>query len=213
MTHYITNIEVQLLPQKALLLSKSNVLLVSDLHLGKVEHFRLSGIGLPTGPTESTMERLDSMVQQYSPSYIIFLGDLFHSKKNSAYSLFEQWRLSHKNLKMLLINGNHDIMTRNDYLSLDLELHVEYEIESLWLTHEPQTVLPTETRFNLAGHIHPGIRLKGKGKQSLTLPCFWFTDKQGILPAFGQFTGKYLMDFHENSTIFAIANDQIIKIK
>jgi uncharacterized protein len=213
LTFNILGLQVHLLPEKALLLPENKVLILSDLHLGKVEHFRASGIGLPAGPTESTLITLDTLIHKIKPTHIIFLGDLFHSRKNTSYSLFEDWRYSHREIQMSLIHGNHDIMSNADYLNLGLDLYFEYQIGPLWLTHEPQTILPTETRFNLAGHIHPGIRLKGKGKQSLTLPCFWFTDKQGIVPAFGQFTGKYLMDIHENSTIFAIANDQIIKIK
>lgn len=212
MTFNLSGFDIQLLPQKALLLTRDNVLVVSDLHLGKIEHFRASGIGLPSGATEQTLVILDQLVKQFMPSKVIFLGDLFHSRKNSAYTLFEDWRLLYSDLDMILVNGNHDIMSNRDYLELGLEVHFEFQIGSLWFTHEPQTITQEETRFNLAGHIHPGIRLKGKGKQSLTLPCFWFGDRQGLMPAFGRFTGKHIIDIHENNAIFAIANDQIVKI-
>ena len=209
----ISGVEVHLLPQKVLLLHTENILIISDLHLGKVEHFRASGIGLPQGATEKTLLLLDQLTQKWMPSQIIFLGDLFHSRKNTSYDLFDSWRTQYPALSMILVNGNHDIMTSDDYLGLGLEVCHEYHINKLWLTHEPQQISKEETRFNLAGHIHPGIKLKGKGKQSLTLPCFWFGDRQGLMPAFGYFTGKHLVEINENNTIFAIANDQIIRIK
>jgi uncharacterized protein len=208
----ISGIEVQLLHQKAILLKESKVLVVSDLHLGKIEHFRASGIGLPVGATEQTIVVLDQLVVAWNPTQIIFLGDLFHSYKNSAFSLFEDWRLRYRELDMILIHGNHDIMSNQDYSVLGLKTYPEYQIGALWLTHELQPITDEESRFNLSGHVHPGIRLHGKGKQSLTLPCFWFGDRQGLLPAFGHFTGKHMVDIHKNSTIFAIANDQIIRI-
>jgi DNA ligase-associated metallophosphoesterase len=204
--------EVLLLSQKALFLPTKRILLVSDLHLGKIEHFRASGIGLPLGATEQTILILDQLIQQWKPLQIIFLGDLFHSRKNSAFTLFEDWRLRYSDIEMILIHGNHDIMSNQDYYDLGLKIYSEYHIGSIWLTHEPQIITNEESRFNLAGHVHPGIRLRGKGKQSLTLPCFWFGDRQGLMPAFGQFTGKHLVDIHENTIIFAIANDQVIRI-
>lgn len=212
MNFNLSGFEVLLLSQKALFLPAQRILLVSDLHLGKIEHFRASGIGLPLGATERTIFILDQLIQQWNPLQIIFLGDLFHSRKNSAFTLFEDWRLRYGDIEMILIHGNHDILSNQDYYDLGLKIHSEYDIGSIWLTHEPQIITNEESRFNLAGHVHPGVRLRGKGKQSLTLPCFWFGERQGLMPAFGHFTGKHLVDIHENTIIFAIANDQVIRI-
>ena len=57
--------------------------------------------------------------------------------------------------------------------------------------HHPQI---HATHFVLAGHLHPVFRLYGKGRDSLRLPCFVAEPRQAWLPAFGEFTGGWLMD-------------------
>ena len=80
------------------------------------------------------------------------------------------------------------------------------------LCHEPMEEAPTDS-YVLCGHLHPGIRLVGKGRQSLRLPCFQFGPYQGILPAFGQFTGLAMIEPEEKDQIFAIAEDQVLPIR
>ena len=43
--------------------------------------------------------------------------------------------------------------------------------------------------YVLAGHLHPGVRLHGPGRQSVRLPCFAFGRNAALLPAFSEFTG------------------------
>ena len=43
--------------------------------------------------------------------------------------------------------------------------------------------------YFFSGHIHPGIRIDGAGRQSLYFPCFYFGKKYAVLPAFSRFTG------------------------
>jgi hypothetical protein len=33
-------------------------------------------------------------------------------------------------------------------------------------------------------HLYPGVKLKSKAKQNLSLPCFYFAEHFAILPAF-----------------------------
>ena len=65
----------------------------------------------------------------------------------------------------------------------------------------------------MAGHIHPAIRLKGKGKQSIQLPCFVFREHNAILPAFGSFTGTATIQAKPGDQVYAIADKQVIKVK
>jgi metallophosphoesterase superfamily enzyme len=66
--------------------------------------------------------------------------------------------------------------------------------------------------YNLAGNIHPGVLLQGKGKQAVTLPCFYFGERQGILPAFGSFTGLARIQPKKEDRIFVIAESTVVKI-
>ena len=84
------------------------------------------------------------------------------------------------------------------------------EIDTFLLTHHPTI---KEGFFNFSGHIHPGIMLRGSGAQSLKLPCFFQKENQMILAAFGEFTGKHILKPQQNDIVYAIANDEVIKIK
>ncbi|HNU41619.1 MAG TPA: phosphoesterase, partial [Cyclobacteriaceae bacterium] len=64
--------------------------------------------------------------------------------------------------------------------------------------------------YNLSGHIHPAVRLKGTGRQSVMLPCFYFGKQQGILPAFGSFTGMARIVPKKEDRIFVIAENKVI---
>ena len=58
--------------------------------------------------------------------------------------------------------------------------------------------------YFFSGHLHPGIRIRGMGKQSLQFPCFYFGGQYAILPAFGRFTGTVSIDPLPESNVFAI---------
>ncbi|MFT6748906.1 MAG: metallophosphoesterase superfamily enzyme, partial [Flavobacterium sp.] len=62
------------------------------------------------------------------------------------------------------------------------------------------------------GHIHPGIKLKGKGKQFVKLSCFYVKENQIILPSFGTFTGNYFVSPTKNEQIYAIVDKEVVKI-
>jgi metallophosphoesterase superfamily enzyme len=59
-------------------------------------------------------------------------------------------------------------------------------------------------RYVFSGHIHPGIRLSGPGKQSVRLPCYVFSENHALLPAFSHFTGLALIDPEKTDRVFAV---------
>ena len=75
--------EFHLLPQKAIFWKNKNTLLISDLHLGKITHFRKAGIAIPTEALLRNFNILEFLIREYKPQRIILLGDLFHSAFNS----------------------------------------------------------------------------------------------------------------------------------
>ena len=202
---------MRLLPQKAIWEPENKYLIISDCHLGKVEHFRASGIGLPINAIDDTINKLKSLLQTFEPNHVIFLGDLFHSIKNESFEKLKILIANHKIIDFSLIVGNHDIMNKDDYSTRGLSVYDEMFYGNLWLTHEPQAEV-RHGLYNLAGHIHPGIRLKGTAKQSISLPCFYFGQNTGILPAFGYFTGKHLIKADKKSRIFAISENNIYNV-
>jgi DNA ligase-associated metallophosphoesterase len=199
---------VQVLPEKAMLIPEYGMLVISDLHLGKDIHFRNSGIPIPSQVGEKTFSALDDLLTKYTCHTILFLGDLFHSIKNKSFETFASWIDKWKDVRSFkLILGNHDMYPAADYERIGLQILSHYKLGSLLFEHQPRTI--TNDYYHISGHIHPAVRLKGKGKQSMKLPCFWFTNQFAILPAFGHFTGTYVINPSKNDRIFVIADGLI----
>ena len=110
---------------------------------------------------------------------------------------------------MVLVAGNHDIIDQKHYKNLNIEVCSELVVDEFLLTHHPEE---REHYFNFSGHIHPGIELRGLGRQSLKLPCFFKKPNQMILPAFGEFTGKYFLIPTEHDCVYAITKEEVILI-
>ena len=212
--HILLKQTLRLLPQKAIFWDEEQALIVADVHLGKVGHFRKAGIAIPKSMEQEDLAALSDIIHETKPKSIIFLGDLFHSDMNNDWDWFVLWRNLFKGIRMILIRGNHDIIHDDFYTKLDFELHDQLYIGPFLLVHEPLKVakLALEQRYVLSGHIHPGVSLKGKGKQAVTLPCFYFGDKQGILPAFGRFTGKVCIMHERTDFVFGVLQNKVIAL-
>lgn len=198
--------------QKAIYWPKNKSLFIADLHLGKINHFRKAGIALPPQAAEQNISNLASLIQKYDVQKVIFLGDLFHSYKNDEWNSFVHFLETYPQIEYILVQGNHDIFPSQEYEKAKLILVDELRIGPFLCTHYPLESIQ-DGEYNLCGHIHPGVVLRGKGKQRLKLPCFYFKKNQGILPAFGTFTGSSAINSNGASCIYAIAGEELMKIE
>ncbi len=199
---------LELHPSGAVFWKEESVLLISDVHLGKVTHFRKYGSPVPQKAIDHNFEVLEQNLNYFRPQTVCFLGDLFHSSMNSEWHRFESW-VKKAQAKFLLVAGNHDIISPLKYEALGIALVPELSWGPFYLTHYPEE---REGYFNLSGHIHPAVRLRGHGRQSLRLPCFFRNKHQLILPAFGAFTGSHILEKNEGDEVYAIAEAAVIKI-
>jgi len=196
-------------PSGALFWKEKKLLLISDVHLGKVSHFRKHGVAIPNDAILENFKRLNTIVEVFAPEKLIFLGDLFHSSKNQEWNLFEEW-VSCCVSEITLVAGNHDIINKKHYTQIKVNVVQSLEIDDFLLTHHPTV---KEGFFNFSGHIHPGVILRGLGGQSLKLRCFYQNKNQMILPAFGEFTGKHIVKPTQEDVIYAIANEEVVLVK
>ncbi len=63
-----------------------------------------------------------------------------------------------------------------------------------------------------AGHLHPGVKLSGKGRQAITLPCFYFGRQYGLLSAFGNFTGMAKLAVKRDDRVFIIIKEKVMEM-
>ena len=210
MTHPIQlrNQSFQMHFSGALFWVEKSMLLISDVHLGKISHFRKYGAAVPQQAIQQNFDTLNSAVEFFTPKTIIFMGDLFHSSLNSEWALFEDWVHS-KKIEIILVSGNHDIISPLKYEDIHIKVISELVIDSFLLTHHPEV---RDEFFNFSGHIHPAIKLSGLGRQSVRLPCFYKTEFQMILPAFGEFTGNHTLEPCDGCEVYALLGDSVLPV-
>ncbi len=180
-------------------------LILSDLHLGKSGHFRKAGIAVPQTVFMEDMQRLVAQIQFFKPRLLIIVGDLFHSNANKEHDLFVKWRNDFPAIEIHLVMGNHDILKKKFYDDAGIiNGNCELNIGGFSFTHDINDCQLPTGNYIFSGHIHPGIQLNGAGKQSLRFPCFYFGKEYAVLPAFGKFTGTYLVQPQKNDPVFAI---------
>lgn len=201
-----------LLPEKALFFTASETLILSDLHIGKLDYFRTKGIPLPIGAKQNTLDKLNSLLQKTQPKNLVFLGDLFHNHEAGQWETFTNLVKNCKSLvKKILVQGNHDVFERSVYENEGISVFNEWLWQGILFTHEPLIQAKPDV-FNIAGHIHPAVVLKGKGRQNLRLSCFFKGNNLLVLPAFGHFTGNKTMEISKDDAAYVIAGQTVMQV-
>lgn len=175
---------LQALGSGALFWPEEQLLVVSDLHLGKSERIaRRSRQLLPPYETAETLTRLEAVISAQNPKTVICLGDSFDDLE-AGRSVLEDHKLWLSKLmagrEWIWIEGNHD--------PGPLDFGGSHLAE---LTRGPLTFRhiadPTSTG-EVSGHYHPKTSLHLRGK-TVTRPSFLVDESRLILPAFGTYTG------------------------
>ncbi len=202
---------LHLLPERALYLSQQNLLLVSDVHLGKSENFQALGVPVPNSINQVSLDRLHRLCMQLKPTQLIILGDLFHSKLGLVDEVIDAWLnfVNSIEARVVLLMGNHDrpLLSTIQHFSMDC-IQDAIQIENIILSHEPNLQADC---LNICGHIHPCVRIKTK-LDSLRLPCFYADHSRRLLmlPSFGEFTGGHDLPIKSDSTAYVIVEQTIV---
>jgi DNA ligase-associated metallophosphoesterase len=209
---------LHLVPERAVFWAERRMLLVADAHFGKAATFRARGLPVPHGTTGDNLRRLDALIARWNVEHIVFLGDFLHAREAQAtqtIAALAAWRGRHAAVAMTLVRGNHDTRAGDPPPHLGMSVVDEsWTVGPFSMRHHPT---PCEHGYVLAGHLHPGYRLAGRGGDGLTLPCFWFGQEAGsrvgVLPAFGAFTGTSLVDALPNDRVYVVAPDAVHAIQ
>jgi len=197
-------------PYKSLFWIEQNALILSDIHFGKASHFRKAGIPIPHSVHLHDLNRLKFLVDHYTPSNIILLGDVFHSAHNKECELLKVL-LESIPANKVMVKGNHDIIDERYYDFVDL-FTTRYMMGPFGFQHHPPEEVGDDD-YIFAGHIHPSVSVRTSSKSRIRLSCFLFRKKLAILPAFGNFTGNSKISYNFDDQIFGITEDEIFKIE
>lgn len=195
-------------PSGVLFWEEKSMLLISDVHLGKVSHFRKFGAAVPQSAVQKNFDLMDEAIAFFEPAHLIFMGDLFHSSLNKEWELFEKWTTS-IDANLILVVGNHDIISPLKYEDLGIQVVSEIQQDGFLLTHHPEQ---RDGFFNFCGHVHPSIKMVGLGRQSARLRCFFKSEHQLLLPAFGEFTGSHTLEAAAGCEVFALLGDSVLPV-
>ena len=201
---------LHLLPDHAVWWPAGRVLFIADLHLGKAATYRALGQPVPAGTTRENLRRIDALIARHRPAQLVFLGDFLHGPLAQQAPLLDPlhaWRAGHQSIVMTLVRGNHDDRAGDPPATLEIEVVDEpHCIGPFACCHIPQ---PHASHFVLAGHVHPVCRLSGRGRESMRLPCFVREADGAILPAFGEFTGGYLVESQAGRRLYGVGGGRV----
>lgn len=188
-------------------------LILSDLHLGKVQSLRRDGVALPDAVTDDDLQRLQSAVRETKASRVVVLGDLVHDAHGltpAVVTRVAQWRDA-LDAELALVPGNHDRRVKSlPHEWRLIEMATMIVERGIRLTHAPTAGVG----FNWHGHIHPVRTLRGVADR-MRLPCFVVAHAAGILPAFTALSGgdeQWRATSGESSRTWVIADGVLVAL-
>lgn len=212
MTITVCEEEFVLAKEKALYIPNQQLLVISDLHLGKSAHFRKAGVQVPATLAHNDLARLSLIIDRYGPKTLLINGDMFHHQLNSDVDDFMRWKDNYHQVNFVLVKGNHDRLANKHYQDLGIDVHEPSYCTAKFCFIHDSTHCKEESLYPISGHVHPGVSIVGKAKQRLKFPCFYFGTAYAVLPAFSAFTGLYMMQPNKGDAIYAITPTKVVKV-
>jgi hypothetical protein len=150
-------------------------LIISDIHLGYEEHLGKQGVLVPRTQFKQIIKRLDWVTNEVPVEQVVLNGDIKHEFGTISK---QEWRevlrlidyFEKKNIKILVVKGNHDTIIGPIARKKALKEVREARHKDILITHGdyvPEKLAP----IIIMGHEHPAITLREKAKQE-KFKCF-----------------------------------------
>ena len=168
---------------------------------------------MPRGATAGDLARLAALVARTGAVSLCVLGDFLHAAAGRVPALdaaFRAWRDAHAGLSVRIVRGNHDARAGDPPRAWAVDVVDEpHALPPFLACHVPQS---PPTGYALCGHVHPGVRLAGRGRESVRLPCFVLGRRRALLPAFGRLTGLAIVAPAPDDAVVAIAGNRLFRL-
>ena len=188
-------------------------LFIADAHWGKAATFRASAIPVPDTEVDTDLFRLSRVLDRTGAGRLVVLGDLLHNRRGrdeATFAAIAAWRGTHADIDVVLIEGNHDRSSGRVPKEWDIEVLKEPVLDGPFvLKHYPDA---DDRGYVLSGHLHPKVKLHSAALDRVKLPCFWFGESVGVLPAFGSLIDGAPVAFGPGDRVYAVAEGQVLDV-
>jgi uncharacterized protein len=204
---------VELLADRALYWPRERTLFVADVHLGKGATFRAGGVPIPRGTTAHDLARLARLIEATQARTLVVLGDFLHAAAGRVDALdhaFRDWRSAQRDIVVKLVRGNHDERAGDPPLPWRIDVVEEpHALPPFLACHRPHV---PPSGYALCGHVHPGVWVTGRARESARLPCFLLGPRRLLMPAFGRMTGLATIAPEATERVIVIAGGRLFEL-
>jgi metallophosphoesterase superfamily enzyme len=150
------------------------LLVIADLHWGYAASHRAEGNLLPLWGDEEIARRLDSLVQDYQPREMLWLGDSVHTPAGRGAA---EAYLARSAVPVTVVAGNHDPAWQRTMTAAERR-------GELFLHHGDTDQAAPADALEVVGHHHPAVSWRDGAGGRLKLPALVASARRLILPAF-----------------------------
>jgi metallophosphoesterase superfamily enzyme len=187
----------------ALWLDASRTLVVADLHWGFAESHRIRGNLLPAWGDAEIANRLRSLLAEYRPAEMIWLGDSLHTVTGRTAA--EEF-LNATEIPIAIVMGNHD---RRWSRAAEL---TSLQRGNFVLHHGDRDLPVTGATIEVVGHYHPAVSWGDGAGTRLKLPALVKSPRKIIMPAFSPWAAGTPWKATPDETLYAIGTKRIFTV-
>jgi metallophosphoesterase superfamily enzyme len=187
----------------ALWLATSRTLVVADLHWGFAESHRIRGNLLPAWGDADIANRLRSLIADYQPAEMIWLGDSLHTVAGRTAA--EEF-LGTVGIPVAIVVGNHD---RRWSRAAGL---ASVRRGNCVLHHGDRDFQSAAEEIEVVGHYHPAVSWGDGAGTRLKLPALVKSNRRIILPAFSPWAAGTPWKAAPDETVYAIGTKRIFTV-
>ncbi len=201
-------------PWPAVYVKSMDAIVLADLHLGIEGALANEGIFLPMSISESTLRLVYRVLDDYSPSMVIFDGDVKHGfgllNTSEWVHVRNLFREISDRFDVVVVRGNHDnylgvILSRFNIPFVD-----RYDYGMYTFIHG-HTKPPDLRDIVIIGHEHPSITLRDDVGVKYKFKCFLWGEAHGhrvlILPSVGELATGATINIYEEERLSPLIKD------
>lgn len=195
--------------RRALFIQSLRALVVADLHWGYAASHRVAGNLLPMWGDHEIARTLSSLIFDYQPQEMIWLGDCLHAVggcRNADAYLAE---LDRSRLAVTVLAGNHD-------RRWSVPTARSLQRDRFFFHHGDLDAPPLAPGIiEVLGHFHPAVGLYDGAGTRLRLPALVCSAEKLILPAFSPWAAGVAWNnkLRDGEMLWAVAPSRIFAVR